>query len=414
MGKRKDALDPLTLKKQQLDKIDGMHAMGHPPGLYLYVKGACKSWMLRYSFGGKRRDMSLGPFGEITLKQAQDKAIAEREKIRAGIDPLASRQAVNQAAAVAKAKAITFKECAQKYIAAHRAGWKNEKHVRQWENTLSTYAFPIVGDLPVEAVDVNLVIQIIEPIWTTKNETAGRLRGRIESVLDWATVRKYRQGENPARWKGNLDHLLPAQTKVQKVEHHAALPYTDMPTFWPLLLEQQGMGALALQLLILTATRSGEVRGAAWHEIDLDAAVWIIPAARMKAEREHRIPLSSQAIDLLKRVPKMHGTDLVFPGLRNKPLSDMTLTAVLRRMGRGDITAHGFRSTFRDWTAETTNYPREVAEMALAHAVGNAVEAAYRRGDLFDKRRRLMADWANYATTPKPATEDVVVQFKRG
>ena len=414
MGKRKAAIDPLTIKKQQLDKIDGMHAMGHPPGLYLYVKGACKSWMLRYSFGGKRRDMSLGPFGEITLKQAGEKAIAERAKIREGIDPLASRQAVNQAAAIARAKAITFKECAQKYIDAHRAGWRNKKHAQQWENTLATYAFPIVGDLPVEAVDVNLVIQIIEPIWTTKNETAGRLRGRIESILDWATVRKYRQGENPARWKGNLDHLLPAQTKVQKVEHHAALPYTDMPLFWALLLNQHGMGALALQLLILTATRSGEVRGATWAEIDLDAGIWIIPPARMKAEREHRIPLSSQAIDLLKRVPKMHGTDLVFPGLKNQPLSDMTLTAVLRRMGRGDITAHGFRSTFRDWTAETTNYPREVAEMALAHAVGNAVEAAYRRGDLFDKRRRLMADWANYATTQKSATEDVVVQTKRG
>ncbi len=411
MGKKKAPLSPLGIKKKE-SKIDGMHAIGQPPGLYLYVKGVCKSWMLRYTFGDKRRDMSLGPYDEITLEQAQDKAIAERAKIREGIDPLASRHADKQVAAVAKAKTITFKECAQKYIAAHRAGWKNPKHAQQWENTLATYAFPIVGELPVEAVDVNLVIQIIEPIWTTKNETAGRLRGRIESVLDWATARKYRQGENPARWKGNLDHLLPAQAKVAKVEHHPALPYADMPVFWPLLLEQMGMGALALQFAILTATRSGEVRGATWAEIDLDAAVWIIPAERMKAEREHRVPLASQTIDLLKRVPKMVGSSLVFPGLKNQPLSDMTLTAVLRRMQRGDITVHGFRSTFRDWVSERTAYPREVAEMALAHSVGNAVEAAYRRGDLFDKRRRLMADWATYATTPMPASEDVVVSIR--
>lgn len=416
MGRKKAAVSALAIK-QKYSKLDGMHAIGEPPGLYLYVRGDSKLWMLRYSAGGRRRDMGIGRYGELTLEQAREKAVAERLKIRDGLDPLAIRHADRQTEAVARAKAITFAECAEKYIAAHRAGWSNPKHAAQWENTLATYAHPIIGDLPVEAVDTGLVLQILEPVWATKNETATRLRGRIEVILDWATVRGYRQGENPARWRGHLDMLLPKPSKIQKVEHHAALPYAEMPAFWAKLMGQAGMGALALQLLILTATRSGEIRGVAWREIDLDGKLWTIPAERMKANREHRIPLSEPAIDLLKRVPKLEGSELVFPGMRQpgnvyRPLSDMTLTAVLKRMGRGDLTAHGFRSTFRDWVAEATNHPNEVAEMALAHAVGNQVEAAYRRGDLFDKRRTLMHAWANFCATPAAADEGVVVPIR--
>lgn len=416
MGRKKTAVSALAIQKKW-SKTEGMHAIGDPPGLYLYVRADSRLWMLRYSFGGKRRDMSLGPYGEVSLERAKEKATAARDRIRDGLDPLAVRHADRQAEAVARAKAITFKECAEKYVAAHRSSWQNAKHADQWGNSLATYAYPIVGELPVEAIDVNLVLQILEPIWSSKTETATRLRGRVEVILDWATVRGYRQGENPARWRGHLDKLLPRPSKVARVEHHPALPYTDLPTFWLELMGQAGMGALALQFLILTATRSGEVRGATWGEIDLVGKVWTIPAERMKAKREHRVPLSDSAIDLLKRVPKLEGTDLVFPGQRKpgigyQPMSDMTLTAVLRRMQRGDITAHGFRSTFRDWAAERTAYPNEVCEMALAHAVGNAVEAAYRRGDLFDKRRRLMADWASYCTTPATVAEEVVVPIR--
>lgn len=292
------------------------------------------------------------------------------------------------------AKAVTFEEAAERYIEAHKAGWKNAKHAAQWTTTLKTYAYPLIGESPVQAIDTGLVLKVLEPIWTTKTETANRLRGRIESVLDWARVRGYRERENPARWRGHLEQLLPAPSKVQRVQHHAALPYADLPKFMEALRAQDGVSASALEFAILTVARTGEVIGAKWSEIDLKERVWTIPAERMKAGKEHRVPFSARTLAILKSMKALGSGEYVFPGLNNKALSNMALLMLLRRMGREDITAHGFRSTFRDWAAERTNFPAEVAEMALAHAVGDKVEAAYRRGDLFAKRRELMTAWA--------------------
>jgi integrase len=305
------------------------------------------------------------------------------------------------------AKGRTFEECAIEYIEKHRASWRNAKHRQQWENTLATYVYPTLGELPVSAIDTGLVVQVLDTIWTEKPETASRVRGRIEAVLDAATVRGFRQGPNPAQWKGNLAHILPARSRVRKVVHHAALPFDEMPAFLTAVRSRQGMAARALEFAALTAARTGEVLGAHWSGINLAAKVWAIPADRMKAEREHRVPLSDAALDILQKVkPLALTTDgmpnraaPVFPGPRRAlPMSDMTMLMLLRRMKRDDLTTHGFRSTFRDWAAERTSYPREVVEMALAHAIGNKVEAAYRRGDLFEKRRQLMIDWANFCT----------------
>ena len=274
------------------------------------------------------------------------------------------------------------------YIASHSAGWRNAKHAAQWGTTLATYAYPVFGSLPVAAVDTGLVMKALEPIWSTKPETAGRVRGRNESVLDWAKVRGYRDGENPARWKGHLIQLLPSLTKVTKVKHHAAMPYAELPAFLIALRARPAMAARALEFAILTAARTGEVLGARWQEMDLEARIWMVPAERMKAGREHRVPLSDAAVAILKAIYRTG--DLVFP------LSNMALLMLLRRMGHGELTAHGFRSTFRDWASETTNHPRDVVEMALAHAIADKTEAAYRRGDLFEKRRRLMVEWEAY------------------
>lgn len=309
--------------------------------------------------------------------------------------PLDVRRSIKQAEALERAKAMTFDQCAEAYIAAHRAGWKNAKHADQWETTLATYASPIFGSLPVADIDTGLVVKALSAIWESKTETATRLRGRIEKILDWATVSKYRQGENPARWRGHLENLLANPNKIAKVEHHPALPWREIGAFMVELRKQVGTAARALEFTILTAARSGEVRGAIWAEIDLDAGLWVVPADRIKMGKEHRVPLSASAIALLNELPREG--DLVFPGAKeNTALSDMSLTAVLRRMKRTDITVHGFRSTFRDWCAESTNFPREVCEHALAHSLPDKVEAAYRRGDLLDKRVQLMKAWAEY------------------
>jgi integrase len=293
-------------------------------------------------------------------------------------------------------KAMTFDQCADAYITAHDPSWSNPKHRQQWRNTLRDHASPTIGDLAVSAIDTGLVLKVLEPLWASRPETASRLRGRIESVLDWAKVRGLRDGENPARWKGHLDHLLPARARVRKVKHHPALPYGEIDALVTLLRAQEGTAARALEFLILTAARGGEVIGATWHEIDMDAAVWTIPAERMKGGREHRVPLSDRALAILEG---MRGRDreLVFP------LSEKAMAMLLRRIGRNDVTVHGFRSTFRDWAAETTAYPNHVVELALAHAISNGVEAAYRRGDLFEKRRHLMDDWARYCATERTA-----------
>jgi integrase len=366
-------------------------------GLYLRIgPTGAKSWVLRYMAGRKSHDMGLGSLSLVGLREARERSLQQRRSLRLdGIDPIEKRRAARQAAMIEAASAMTFKDCAEAYIAAHKAGWKNPKHAAQWPSTLGTYVYPIFGALPVQAVDVGLVTKAIEPIWAKKPETASRVRGRIESVLDWAKARGYRQGENPARWKGHLDHLLPARREVAVVEQYAALPYAELPAFMADLCQREGTAARALEFAILTAARTGEVLGARWSEIDLEARLWTVPAGRMKAAREHRVPLSQAAISLLGQLEQQG--DLVFPGQRRgRPLSDMALLMLLRRMERGDLTAHGFRSTFSDWAAEQTNTPSEVREMALAHTVSDKVEAAYRRGDLFDKRRELAEAWAQY------------------
>ncbi|MGP1676196.1 MAG: tyrosine-type recombinase/integrase [Burkholderiales bacterium] len=374
-------------------------------GLYLQVsESGSKSWLFRFVLNGKERQMGLGPFHTVTLADARADAVESRKLLLAKIDPIEARKAKRAGKALDAARSITFNECATAYINAHRAGWRNGKHADQWTNTIETYCGPVFGALPVQGVDTGLVLKVLEPIWTAKNETATRLRGRIESVLDWATSRGYRTGDNPARWRGHIDNLLPAISKRRRVKHHPALPYDQMGQFIASLRTQQGIAARALEFLILTATRTGEAIGARRSEIDLDAAMWTIPAERMKAEKEHRVPLSPRTVAIIRELEKTHQGEFVFPGgKQGRPLSNWAMLQVLRRMESGDITIHGFRSTFRDWASERTSYPPQVCEMALAHSVGDQVEAAYRRGDLFEKRRRLMLDWAKHCETPKQA-----------
>lgn len=406
----------------------GYHFVGGVAGLVLQVtKSGTRSWLLRVLVGGRRREIGLGGYPDVTLAGAREAARSTKEKIKTGIDPVAERQAARSALAAAVASAVTFKMAAKKYIEANESSWKNPKHAAQWTSTLETYAFPSIGHLQVAHIDTPHILGVLEPIWKIKTETASRLRGRIESVLDWAKVHGYRTGENPARWKGHLDHILPARAKVQKVKHHPALDYRKVSAFMTALKAVDGLGARALEFGILCASRSNEVRGATWEEIDENARVWIIPANRMKAEREHRVPLSSAAVAILQSLPRMVGTSLIFPNSKNGNLSDMTLTAVIRRMhdartkaghaGWCDsigniITAHGFRSTFRDWAGETTAYPREVIEHALAHQLKDKAEAAYQRGDLLEKRRRLMADWAKHCTTVETVAEITPIRRK--
>lgn len=398
MGNKK-AKELTAIEVARRDK-PGLHFVGGVAGLALLVSPTkSRSWILRVMVGGKRRDMGLGGFPDVTLAGAKEAARAARAKIKEGIDPIEDTKAKRSALYAARAASMTFSEAAGKFIAAKEPEWANAKHGDQWRNTLATYAYPIIGNIFVRDIEQSHVMRVLEPIWQSKTETATRLRGRIESVLDWAKVGGFRSGDNPARWKGHLDSLLAKPGKIQEIEHHAALPWQEIGTFMVELRNAAGTGARALEFAILTAARSGEVRGALWSEIDLAAAIWAIPAARMKMKRGHTVPLSAPAVELLRQLQRIDGSDLVFPNTKGDPLSDMTLTAVLRRMGRGEITAHGFRSAFRDWAAESTNYPRDVAEMALAHAIGNKVEEAYRRGELIEKRTRMMADWGRFVGT---------------
>jgi integrase len=404
----------------------GRHCDGD--GLYLLIKkSGARFWVFRYKVNGsKLREAGLGRAGEerncIRLSEARDKASTLFRQVKNGIDPLAARDAAIAAAKAAAqdatVKGVTFREAARRFIDGHSATWRSPKHAAQWDSTIASYANPVFGDVPVANVGVAHVLAALEAIWLTKPETASRLRGRIERILDFAKTRTWRSGENPAAWKGNLALTLPARSKVRKVEHHAALPWRGVGDFMIALGTQAGIGACALRFAILTAARSGEVRGACWREIDLSSAIWVIPAQRMKGDREHRVPLSEPAIKILQEMASARLTDdadaLVFPGHDSKrPLSDMSLTAVLRRMKRGDLTAHGFRSTFRDWAAEATAFPAELAEMALSHAVGNKVEAAYRRGDLFEKRRRLMDDWADYCSLARTGASENVLTIRK-
>ncbi|MGE8175410.1 tyrosine-type recombinase/integrase [Pseudomonas fluorescens] len=394
------------LNTKQIENLTEPGTYEDGDGLRLVVKASGrKSWVLRFQLAGKRREMGLGGFPDVKLKDARSEAVTQRQLLQKKIDPLAEREATRLAAAEAvlaeQAKAITFKSIALDYIAAHRSGWKNAKHAQQWENTLTTYAYPILGDLNAEDVTTEHVLKVLTPIWQLKPETASRVRNRMEMVLDAAKVRGLRVGENPARWRGHLDKLLPARSKVKSVVHHPALPWVEMPAFMKEIAKHDDLSYKAMQLTILTACRTSEVLGATWDELDLEKKVWKIPPQRMKAAKEHRVPLSQAALDLINGLGRLKGNAHLFPGAREgKPLSNMSMLMSLRRMNRTDLTMHGFRSTFRDWAAESTQYPREVCELALAHSRQDKVEAAYFRGDLFEKRQAMMSDWAVFVTQP--------------
>ncbi len=382
----------------------------YPDGQNLYLqvsRWGTKAWLFRYTRHGRSHALGLGPVLDVSLKDAREAAARYRAALREGRDPLAEKRSLK----LRSSNVMSFDECCAAYIEAHGPSWKNKKHRDQWRNTLATYASPKFGNLPVSEVDTGLVVRALEPIWVDKTETAVRLRGRIESVLGWAAVRGLRSGDNPARWRGHLDKLLPSPGKVANVNHHAALPYQEIGKFMAELRGQNGAAVHALEFAILTAARTIEVIGAQWAEFDLAEEIWTVAAERMKSKREHRVPLSPAVIKTLK---KMQGRDgrFVFPGQRHgSSLSNMAMLSALRRMERDDCTVHGFRSTFRDWCSETTAYSPDVAEMALAHVVKNQTEAAYRRGDLFEKRRRLMNDWARYCN--KAPTKASVTPIKR-
>ncbi|MFM0321175.1 tyrosine-type recombinase/integrase [Caballeronia glebae] len=383
----------LSAVKVRQEKMPGYYSDGG--GLYLQVSpSGSKSWIFRYARNKKSHEVGLGAYMNVSLDVARERAEGMRRALGNGDDPLAMRHTERAKAAVK----MTFAECAKAYIDAHRHGWKNIKHGEQWANTLATYAEPVIGKKNVALVDTHDVVHVLEPIWTTKNETASRLRGRIEKVLAWATTRGLREGDNPARWKGHLDTLLAKPSAVQKGEHHAALPYPEIGKFMLALRAMDGVAARALEFAILSASRTNEIIGAHWNEIDTSAKLWTIPAERMKMKKEHRVPLCVRAVAILKEMEAIRHGDFVFPGMKeHSGLSNMSLLAVLKRMDRADLTVHGFRSTFRDWAAECTNFPRELAEKALAHAVRSEVEAAYQRGDLLAKRAKMMDAWAVYA-----------------
>lgn len=391
----------LTARKVETLAAPGRYGDG--AGLWLQIgpEGG-KSWLFRFTLNGRSRMMGLGPADLISLSEARQAAFEQRKLLQAGIDPLAQRNIQQEKERLAHASALAFRTAASRYIETKKPEWKNAKHAAQWTSTLETYAYPIIGDLPVASLDTGTVLKVLEPIWMIKPETASRLRGRVEAVIDWATARGYRQGENPARWKGHLDKLLSARAKRRNVNHHPALPYLDVPAFYQSLCAKDEMSAKALAFTILTAARTNEVIGARWSEIDLVRKVWTVPANRMKAGREHRVPLSEQAVKILQGLQAGSDDAPLFQGAKKgKSLSNMAMLAYLRRTKISGLTVHGFRSSFRDWAAEMTNYPREVAEQALAHTISNQVEAAYRRGDLFEKRHRLMRDWARFCSLPQ-------------
>lgn len=390
--------------------------VGGVAGLVLQITpNGGRTWLLRVQVGAKRREIGLGGFPEVTLAMARDRARDAKDKIRQGIDPVEERKAARAALTAAQHRGLPFADAVNRYLASKLEEFKNPKHRQQWRNTLESYALPQLGAMLVQDIGTADVLRVLEPIWQSKTETASRLRGRIEAVLSWATVAGHRTGDNPARWAGNLKELLPAPTKVAKVSNHPAVQIDDAPRWFAALRQRDGMGARALELAVLTAARSQEVRGARWEEINLDAGLWVVPAARMKMDREHRVPLTPGAVALLRSLPRFEGNPLVFPAARGGELSDMTLSAAMKRLHKADVDAagpgfvdrvskrpavpHGLRSTFRDWVAERTQFPGDMAEVALAHRVANAVEASYRRGDMVEKRRAMMAAWAEHLTS---------------
>ncbi|MDT7486029.1 tyrosine-type recombinase/integrase [Citrobacter koseri] len=403
MPKKAKELSGLAVSKL---KKEGSFAVGGVDGLYLRNRGQSRSWILCVAMGvrvngqgrtvPRRLNLGLGPYPEVSLAEARDKARELRKQIRNGIDPLEEKHAHKAHQEKQAHKKKTFVDCAEDVIEIKSKELKNQKHIAQWRSTLETYAYPVIGQKAISEVTRADLLTILEPVWLTKNETASRLRGRIETIIDYAKAREYFEGDNPAAWKGMLKPLLPMPSKVQKQKHHAALPYSEIGSFMSDLRERAGISARALEFSVLTVARSGEVRGAEWNEIDLKEKTWTIPASRMKASKEHRVPLSDTAVALLKSLPRFKDNNLVFPAPRGGQLSDMSLLAVLKRMNHSGLTQHGFRSTFREWAGETTSHQREVIEHALAHQLADKAEAAYQRGTLWPKRVDLMRDWAGY------------------
>jgi integrase len=403
-------LNRLSNLKVARAKQAGMYADGG--GLYLRVaEGGSKQWIFRYVANGRLRDMGVGPCHTLTLAEARERATEARKLRLEGIDPIEHKKARRAAVAAAEAKAMTFKQCTEGFIRDNEAKWSNSKHRREWKSTLERYVYPELGSLSVAAIDTPLVLNVIKPLWERAPETASRVRGRIENVLGWATVHHYRTGDNPARWKGHLEHALPARSKVAKVKHHAALPYTEAGSFIAKVRKDDRVGACCLEFIALTVARVSEANVASWNEIDFAERVWTVPADRMKGREEHRVPLSNAALGVLKAMHVVRHSDFIFPGMREgRPIGANTVLRIAKETAGVDITTHGLRSTFRDWAAERTNFPREVAEKALAHAIPSAVEAAYRRGDLFEKRRRLMEAWAEYCAKPTSSGEVVTLR----
>lgn len=412
MGHAREKLNALTVER--LSKKPGLHNDGG--GLCLRVTSpTARSWVLRYMLDGKSREMGMGAYPDTSLADARLIASEARKLKAQGKDPIAVRNSLRTEDRLEAARTVTFRHCAQAYIEAQRDGWKNPKNELEWQSTLKNHALPLIGDLPVQAVDVAMIHKVLAPIWSSKTVMANRLRGRIEAILDWAKVRGFRQGDNPARWKGHIQNLFPARSRVHTVKHHAALPYSDIGAFMATLKTEDTQAAQALQFTILTAARTAEAVGAKWDEMNLDAGIWTIPGTRMKGGREHRVPLSKYAIAILRVCQKSaESSPFVFPSSKpNKPIFKLAMLQALRKMGGNDLTVHGFRSTFRDWAAEQTAFAREVAEAALAHTIGDKVEAAYRRGDLFEKRRKLMDAWAAYCGTAKADGKVIPIRARK-
>lgn len=415
MPKKAKELGSLDVRRLQHSGLgqNVTFAVGGVSGLLLQITSAgAKTWLLRTMVGKKRREIGLGGYPDIGLSDARQAARDTKAKILAGIDPVEERKAARAALVVAQRRGLTFKDAVDKCLTSKLDAFKNPKHRQQWENTLATYAIPKIGMMLVAEIDTQDILRVLEPIWRDKTETASRLRGRVEAVLSWATVAGHRTGDNPARWAGNLKELLPAAAKIAQGGNHPAIQLNDARRWFSALRARDGIGSRALEFLALTACRSGEVRGAIWDEIDLDNALWIISASRMKMSREHRVPLAKDAVALLKALPRFVDNPLVFPAVKGGILSDMTLSATMRRLHDAEVKCfnpgfvdrvskrpsvpHGLRSTFRDWVSESTTFPGEMAEVALAHKIRNTVEAAYRRGDMIEKRRGMMTAWADF------------------
>jgi len=411
-------LKPLNLKRATAPGY-----LGDGGGLYLQItKSGARSWIFRYSLGGQRREMGLGAFSRVrsdapppvSLATARKLAAEKRALVAGGTDPITARDAERARQRLQQARGVTWAKAVDQFLAAHEATWRNAKHRQQWRNTLTAYASPVFEGLSVGSIDTPEVIKVLDRIWQDKPATASRVRGRIERVLDWAKVRGYREGENPARWRGHLDKVFPTKAKVKRAKHHAAVDIDDAPAVYARLCETDGMAALALRFVVLTAGRAGEILGARWLEIDLQAAIWTIPGARMKAGQVHRAPLSREALAVLRAAAKYRVNDRIFPSSRRgRPISSSSLLKVLQAVVAADATVHGFRSTFRDWCSERTSFSREVSEMALAHTIENPAEAAYRRGELLRKRAQLMEAWARFLTTPAASANVVPISRKQ-